>query len=581
MRLGSQGRQAPNLLCFGQLPFPRISAERSIRKLLTNMRLYGTRRVTQYPEPWGACKTPLESVRRGVFLLGLLLVVVTPLLAQEREADEAWAQGRHDAARAAYQRVLAKNPRDARANLRIGLMLSWQGKLDSSLMFLARARAWDPADLEMRLAQARVMAWNKQYTDALLRYDSVLAQQPGLREGALGRARTLAWSGRLNEARAVYRGMIAKDSTDRDALLGSAQVSAWEGELAAAEQEYRAVLRRNSRDVEARVGLGYVYFWQGREAAAGRQARYALTIDSTHKAGRELRRLVRENTRSSLESSANWSNDSDRNTSFWQTLGTSASLGGGVGAFASANALETSDPTRDATRVGGEAGLSVALGRVQLSGAAGARRLVPAVAEPRTAATYRGRLGYRPVPGFGLSVGYSRAPFDEIASLMERDLDLEVLEGGFDARPFAGLSIYAAGSGLWLNDGNSRTGVLGGLTQKLHRRFSVGLFGRTLSYERRGVGYFSPDRFSVLEATAGYSLEAGFWTGSLGGGLGAQQVGKRGAAQSEWHVEGRLGRRWGVGNRVELFGLVTNSAVSSTSGAFRYRSAGLTVRLGL
>jgi hypothetical protein len=102
-----------------------------------------------------------------------------------------------------------------------------------------------------------------------------------------------------------------------------------------------------------------------------------------------------------------------------------------------------------------------------------------------------------------------------------------------------------------------------------------------LSFERKGVGYFSPDRFSVLEATAGYSLETGFWSGNLGGGLGAQQVGKRGAAQSEWHVEGRLGRRWGVGNRVELFGLVTNSAVSSTNGAFRYRSAGLSLRLGI
>jgi hypothetical protein len=102
-----------------------------------------------------------------------------------------------------------------------------------------------------------------------------------------------------------------------------------------------------------------------------------------------------------------------------------------------------------------------------------------------------------------------------------------------------------------------------------------------LSYEQPGVGYFSPDRFSVLEATAGYGIEKMSWTASLGGGLGAQQVGRRGSAQSEWHIEGRLGRRWGLGNRVELFGLVTNSAVSSTSGAFRYRSAGVLVRLGL
>ena len=55
----------------------------------------------------------------------------------------------------------------------------------------------------------------------------------------------------------------------------------------------------------------------------------------------------------------------------------------------------------------------------------------------------------------------------------------------------------------------------------------------------------------------------------------------RGIAQSEWHLDARVGRRWGTGNRLDVFGTVTNSAVSSTSGAFRYRTAGVSVRLGL
>jgi hypothetical protein len=165
--------------------------------------------------------------------------------------------------------------------------------------------------------------------------------------------------------------------------------------------------------------------------------------------------------------------------------------------------------------------------------------------------------------------------------LIERDLDMESLEGGFDLRAATGLSIYGGGGALWLSDGNNRTSIAGGLTRTIDRRFFLGLFGRTLSYQRRGIGYFSPDRFSVFEVTAGYNHESTRWIGSLSGGVGVQQVGRRGAAQSEWHVEGRLGPRWGSGNRIELFGLVTNSAVSSTSGAFRYRSAGLAVRLGL
>jgi thioredoxin-like negative regulator of GroEL len=467
--------------------------------------------------------------------------------------------------------------------LRLGILLSWEGKLDSALILLARARAAEPADVDIRLAQARVRSWHKQYDAAIALYDSVLTQRPDSREAELGKAQTLSWMGRLDRAKAIYHAMAARNPSDRDALLGEAQVSGWQGDLAGAEKLYVAVLAMNPRDADALAGLGYIYYWQGRVGDAQKQARAALVVDSAHKAGRALYRTIREATQPNVESSANWANDSDHNTSFWQTLSSSGSLGSGLGIFGSVNALETSDPTLSATRVGGEAGLSLALGQVQLAGAAGARRLVPEVAAPRTAATYRGRLGYRPIPALGLNVGYSRAPFDEIAGLIERNLDLELLEGGFDARPFAGFSLYAAGSGLWLNDGNRRSGLVAGINQKLYRRrLSLGLFGRTLSYDRRGVGYFSPDRFSVLEATAGFSVvDPGPWSGSLGGGLGAQQVGRRGAAQSEWHVEGRVGRRWGIGNRVELFGLLTNSAVSSTSGAFRYRSAGLTVRLGL
>lgn len=526
------------------------------------------------------CKTRPDLRRRGL-LAALLICGITPLGAQQKAADEAWSQGHYQAARTGYEQILRQNPANARANLRVGILLSWQGKLDSALTYIDRARKADPADIDIRLAQARVRAWNKQYDGALALYDSVLVQQPNLREAELGKALTYSWTGRLNQAEAGYLAMIARNPSDREALLGRAQVRAWRGDLSAAEQLYRAILTDHPRDADALTGLGYVYYWQGRERAARKQAAAALAVDSTNKSGQALRQIIRDANRPAVEVTSNWGNDSDHNTSFSQTLSAYASPGAGLGVFGSVSALETSDPILDATRVGAEAGLSLALRRFQLSGAAGARRLNPEVAAPRTAATYRARLGYRPVPELGVSLGYSRVPFDEIASLMERDLDLELLEGGFDARPFAGFSIFAAGSELWLTDGNSRTSLVAGLTQKLNRRISVGLFGRTLSYEERGAGYFSPDRFSVLEATAAYSLDTKLWTGSLGGGLGAQQVGQRGAAQSEWHAEGRVGRRWGAGNRVELFGLVTNSAVSSTSGAFRYRSAGLTVRLGL
>jgi tetratricopeptide (TPR) repeat protein len=490
-------------------------------------------------------------MRRACFrsLLGLACAgwMAVPLAAQQREGDEAWNHGRHDEARAAYERVLAADSTAFRANLRIGVMLSWQGKLDSALVFIARARRSDPADLEARLIEAKVMAWKGRHADALVRYDSVLADHPGLAEAELGRART----------------------------------SAWRGDLSGAERGYRAVLAADPRNPDALAGLGYVYHWQGRDGPAERMANAALAVDSTHQAGRELRDAVRSALGPSTEVSANWSNDSDRNTNYWQTLGASAPLASGFRVFGNVGALEASDPVRDASRVGGEAGLSWAVGSLQLTAAAGARRLSPDTAAPRTAATYRGRASWRPVPRFGVSVGYGRAPFDEIASLMERGLDLESVDAGLDATLARGLSIYGGGGGVWFSDGNHRTSVGVGVTQSLPKRFFVGAYGRTLAYEQKGLGYFSPDRFRLLEGLAGYNLENGQWDGRFSGGLGAQEIGRGGVAQSEWHLEVRVGRRWGAGNRLDVFGAVTNSAVSSTSGAFRYRTAGVSVRLGL
>jgi tetratricopeptide (TPR) repeat protein len=546
------------------------------------IRCIAGRRPTSGPGSASLCRTRPGRLP-GRLLVGLALLALGggPLSAQQQLADGAWNQGRYEEAQAAYRLVLAQDPNAVRANLRLGVMLSWREQFDSALGLVARARAAEPADAELRLIEARILALAGRHRLAIAQYDSLLQKQPDSRDAALGRARVLAWSGRLAEAVASYDSIVVRHPSDEEAMLGGAQASAWRGDLQNAERRYRAVIERSPTNTEAVVGLGYVFHWQGRSRAADRQARSALTVDSTYRPARELRQAVRVASRSSVETSTAWSNDSDDNSNWSQTVAAAVPVAEGMRAFGSVNALQAGDPVRDATRLGGEAGVTWVVDRFQLTGAAGARTLDAQAAGTRTAATYRGRATYRPVPTLGLGLGYSRAPFDETALLIERGLDLESLEGSADLALTPWLRASAGGGRTWLSDGNNRSSAVAGLTGTLRRRFSVGAFARTLSYDRRGTGYFSPDRFSLLEAIGGYSLERGKWDGRVSGGLGAQQIGAGGAAQSEWHVETRLGRRWGLGNRVELFGLVTNSAVSSTSGAFRYRSAGLAVTLGL
>lgn len=408
-----------------------------------------------------------------------------------------------------------------------------------------------------------------------------LVSSLGAQQDAAESALAVARAGRLDSALALLAQARASDPANPDLQLAEARVMSWTGKRREAIARFDSLLAANPANADAMVGLGYVYHWEGRERAARRQADAALNLDSTNTDARELRSAVRIGARGSATASATWSNDSDRNTNFWQALSLVAPLTDGLRFLGSAGLLEASDPLRDATRVGGEAGLGWTLGRFEMAALAGARRLDPDAGASRTATTYRGSVSWRPDPAVGIGAGYARYPYDEIASLFERDIDIESLEGGFDAHPTSRLLITGGAGVLWLSDGNRRTEGHAAMTQEIGRYLSLGANGRALGYRQAGVGYFSPDRFHLLEATAAVHAGNARWDGRLSGGLGGQQIGRGGNTQTEWHVEGRVGRNWGDGNRIEGFGGVTNSAVSSTTGAFRYRTAGVLLRIAI
>ncbi len=519
--------------------------------------------------------------RSAVLLAGFMAAIAGGAWGQVATGDSAWNEGRFEDASAAYLRAIQDEPESPRANFRLGVLLSWGGKLDSALVFLARARAGDPENEEMGMVQARVMSWNKQFDEATVRYDSLLARNPDLHEASLGRARVLSWAGRLSEAAGAYDMMLAGDSTDRDAEVGRAQVAAWLGDLPGAARRYQTALDRAPRDLDALVGLGYVYHWQGQEALAGRQARRAMEIDSTHQTARELHQIVQAALRPAVEFSVGWSDDSDDNTGWWQTVTVSSAVSSAVRGFISTGVLEASDPGRNATRVSAEAGLYYSTGPATVAAALGVRRLSADSAPSRTPGTWRARFDYRISPTVSAGVGYARYPFDEIAGLIARRLDLKAADAGVTFKPTRQLMLLASGGGIWFSDGNQRESAQLLITRTLGSHFFAGSFGRVVWFEHHGIGYFSPDRFTVLEGQAGYTYDQGAWSSVLSGGLGGQQVAKSGVWQSQWHLDARIGKLFGKSNRADLFGTITNSAVSSTSGAFRYKTAGVSLRIGL
>ncbi len=441
-----------------------------------------------------------------------VLLLAGPLRAQQAAADSAWAAGDYHLARINYELALASDPGSVRANYRLGILASWDGRLDSALILIRRARSGDPADPDIQATEARVLSWAGRSGQAIALYDSVLARHP--------------------------------DHPD------------------------------------ALAGLGQVHLWQGRPSRAGVYSSRALAADPGNRAAQELDRSVRRALRPQPELTLGWSNDSDNNTTWWQSLGASYMLVDGVVLTGSVGALQASDPVRDASRVGAEAGVIYGLGDLRLTGALGARRLSPDTGAARTAGTVRLAAAYR-LGRAGIGLGYAHYPFDETALLIGRNLDLDVIEASGDGVLRPGLVLGAGASFTALSDDNSRTAGILTLTQTLRRDFFVGIMARALGYDFKGVGYFSPDRFTVYEARGGYTRSTLPWTGRISGGLGVQQIGTGSDFQGEWHLEGRIGRHWGSDNVVEVFAGISNSAESSTTGAFEYRTAGVVVRVGI
>jgi len=479
-------------------------------------------------------------------VLGTLLFA-SPALAQTPTADSLWNAGDYAGARAEYQRSLQENPGYVRALYRLAIMAAWDGRLDSALTLLQNARGVEPNDPDVRLQEATVLTWAGRYREALARYDSLVAEFPERRDPRFGRARALAWSG--HQARA--------------------------------DREFRAILAADPNDVEALVALAQLRLWQGRTREADHYNDLALRAAPDNRSARELQAQVRAIRRPRLDVGLGVSHDSDGNTAWWQTLRTSYLLTPGVRLFAGVGAFEASDPAQNGTRLSGEAGLHYDVGNLGLTGALGARILASEQGNDRALPTVLAAASYRIVPTVSAGLGYSHYSIDETAFLIGNDIDIDEVsvEGDIEFRPNLELG---AGTGLgFLSDDNSRASAVVNLTRRFPPHLGVGLYGRAMWYDFRGSGYFSPDRFLLAEVRGSYTrgfrgLEARF-----SAGLGLQQAGSAGVTDGEWHTEIRLTKRWSVSNEVALSGGVTNNAISSATGAYRYYTAALTVRLGI
>ena len=531
-----------------------------------------------------------RAVKAAAVTAAILLLTTAgsaPLAAQVAVGDSLWQMGRTTEAAAAYQRALETDRFSVRANVLTARTLAWGSNTDSALVLLRNARVRVPDDPDIRYAEALYLSWGKHFAASIIKYDSLLATNPELDYARVARARTLSWAGKLPDAEKAYRDALALPMKDasaiRDAQIGLAQVTSWRGDLTGASKRYTELLADDPTDPRALSGLASVRTWQGQPRAAVRLLERALKTDSTDaemKASLATARIAAE-THTDVE--VDWSDDSDGDQNVWTLASQGLALSDALTATTTVGYLGASDAIRHANRKLAEFGVAGTGDGFRVNAGLGVRTLDPDTQGVPDRAVLTARVGASmqigPIANVGISA--ARIPFDEIASVLARSIDLTSVDANADLTLWThGLVSLGAGT-LGFSDGNRRTNFTIRASQRTPDRPWYGVFARSMGFAETLPGeYFSPGHFLLYEAQGGWDHDNPEWTTSIGGGLGSQKVDTGRPWQVEYHVEGRLGRHWKGGNSLALTAGLSTSAASSAAassgvGAFHYSTLGL------
>jgi tetratricopeptide (TPR) repeat protein len=486
-----------------------------------------------------------------------------------RRADALWKAGDHPAARQAYAEAVRADSSQSRAVFRLAMLLAWDGRTNDAIPLYRLYRRLEPRDTEGAIAHARALAWGGRFGESVAVDDSVLAADATYRDAALDAAQTLAWAGRFGPSAARYRAWLAAHPDDADAELalartlswagrlrdaeriydrraaagsaeaakGKARVAAWRGDLSRSLALWESLARTRERDPEVWTGIGQVQRWMGRPRAADAALRRALAAQPGYRDAVQQRRWVRPELAAGLAPSVVYGTDSDRNTSTFASVQAALPPWGDARVTVQASARDARFGAVEARARAARAVVAWAprpgvLVRAEGGAASAAARRDGAATAARVRPRAGASVGLALPLGAGLSLGASRAPFDETAPLIERGLVATAADAGLDVPLGGRLSASVSAGRTALSGGsvpNVRTGGGAGVRWRVARPLSLGLARRAFGYARSPRdGYFAPRRFALTEASA---------RGGVGGELG-------------WRLDAELG----VGRQVLHFG---------------------------
>ncbi|HET7827004.1 MAG TPA: tetratricopeptide repeat protein [Anaeromyxobacter sp.] len=224
-----------------------------------------------------AAATPIdERTARGSGTSDLAILRAT---AAFQESSRLFAE-----AIATNERILALQPRDPDATVRLARLSAWTGDLDKATVLYRQAVELSPQDAGLRSDLADVLSWAHRYDEAERLYESALALRTTHREALKGLARLKLLRGDMAGAAPLIERGLANYPGDPDLFRARGRLLAQSGDLAGSAEAYRRATALAPADPEAAHALADVLFKHGDFDGALEAYRRAAALepDSPH-----------------------------------------------------------------------------------------------------------------------------------------------------------------------------------------------------------------------------------------------------------------------------------------------------------
>ncbi|HEX7241976.1 MAG TPA: hypothetical protein VF263_16960, partial [Longimicrobiaceae bacterium] len=177
------------------------------------------------------------------------------------------------------------------------------------------------------------------------------------------------------------------------------------------------------------------------------------------------------------------------------------------------------------------------------------------------------------------TLSFARSAFDATALLARNRVVSTEWALNATANPARGWTLTANGSTAVYRGREENRQVAGSaaVTRLVSRLVTLGVAARAFGFEEDLTeGYFDPDFYGIVEATAGWAREGRRWVLAAEAAPGWQQVGSEGERTASFRATGRVGYVVGPGRQVGVSGAYANSGLQQlapTGGAdYRYRA---------